>query len=856
MHDTLSCPQGTNCPDARDQATCSQPLRTGPRLHCNHSNMARPSHAKAFIAAISLLGIAEMLAGSLQWHAGDLPRFFCYLALAITASMLKVSLPGVTGTLSVNFLFVLIGIVELSVPETLILACIANFVQCVWRTKAPPRLTQVLFNVTNVAIAVSLAGWLYRAPYLHGEKFSEPLALALIASVYFLANTFPVAVIIALTEGKPFNATWKACYFWTFPYYMIGAGVAEILHMANQRFGWQISVFVLPLVYVIFRSYRSYLKRLETEKLHAEQVAALHLRTIEALSLAIDAKDHTTSEHLRRVQIFAIAVGTELGLTDDELNALRAAALLHDIGKLAVPEHIISKPGKLTSEEFEKMKIHPIVGAEILEEVEFPYPVVPIVRAHHERWDGSGYPHGLKGEDIPIGARILSAVDCLDALASDRQYRRALPLDEAMAKVASEAGTSFDPKVIEVLVRRYQELENKAQRTPLSKRNLSTRIRIANGAAPAAGFELSTLPGPQKEESERDPLPFLDSIAAARQEVQALFELTQDIGNSLSLSETLSVLAVRLKRIVPHDSIAIYVTKDGRLFPEYVSGDDFRLFSSLNIPLGEGLSGWVAENNKPIVNGNPSVEPCYLNDPTKFSILRSALSVPLNGINGVVGALTLYRSEKDAFSKDNLRVLLALSSKVSLAIENALKYRQAESCATTDYLTGLPNARSLFLHLDAELSRSKRAENPLAVLVCDLDGFKQINDRFGHLEGNRLLQMVANSFKEHCREYDYVARMGGDEFVLVIPGLSGEKLHERIAQLENAVRVAGKGVCGDPVVSLSVGAAIYPDDSLDAEGLLCEADHRMYAAKQGHKKITAITSQRFAQGRWMSSSVQ
>jgi diguanylate cyclase (GGDEF)-like protein/putative nucleotidyltransferase with HDIG domain len=819
--------------------------------------MARPSHAKAFIAAISILGIAELLAGSLQWHSSDLSRLFCYVALAVTASMLKVSLPGVTGTISVNFLFVLIGIVELSVPETLVLACVANLVQCVWRPKSRPTYTQLLFNVTSIAIAVSLACWLYNAPYLHGDKFSEPLALALIASVYFLANTFPVAAIVALTEGKSFNATWKACFFWTFPYYMIGAGVAEILHIANQKFGWQISIFVLPLVYIIFRSYRSYLNRLEMEKLNAEQVAALHLRTIEALSLAIDAKDRTTSEHLRRVQIFAIAVGKELALSDDELNALRAAALLHDIGKLAVPEHIISKPGKLTSEEFEKMKIHPIVGAEILEEVEFPYPVVPIVRAHHERWDGSGYPYGLKGKDIPIGARILSAVDCLDALASDRQYRRALPLDEAMAKVASEAGTSFDPQVIDVLVRRYQELEDRAQRTPLSKRNLSARIHIANGAAPPVGFELSTLPAPQKEEEQqRDPLPFLDSIAAARQEVQALFELTQDIGNSLSLSETLSVLAVRLKRIVPHDSIAIYVTRDGRLFPEYVGGDDFRLFSSLNMPLGEGLSGWVTENNKPIVNGNPSVEPSYLNDPSKFSILRSALSVPLNGINGVVGALTLYRAEKDAFSQDNLRVLLALSSKVSLAIENALKYRQAESCATTDYLTGLPNARSLFLHLDAELSRSKRAENPLAVLVCDLDGFKQINDRFGHLEGNRLLQMVANAFKEHCREYDYVARMGGDEFVLVIPGLSGEKLQERIAQLENAVRVAGKGVCGDPIVSLSVGAAVFPDDSSDAEGLLCEADHRMYAAKSGHKKITAITSQRVQPGRWTTTSVQ
>jgi diguanylate cyclase (GGDEF)-like protein len=292
------------------------------------------------------------------------------------------------------------------------------------------------------------------------------------------------------------------------------------------------------------------------------------------------------------------------------------------------------------------------------------------------------------------------------------------------------------------------------------------------------------------------------------------------------------------------------------LCPEFVSGDDFRLFSSLNIPLGEGLSGWVAENNKPILNGNPSVEPAYLNDATKFSILRSALAVPLNGLNGAIGALTLYRCEKDSFTKDNVRVLLALTSKVSLAIENALKYRQAESCATTDYLTGLPNARSLFLHLDAELNRSKRSQNSLAVLVCDLDGFKQINDRFGHLEGNRLLQIVASSFKEHCREYDYVARMGGDEFVLVIPGLAREKLDDRIAQLDNAVRMGSKRVCGDPLVSLSVGAASFPQDGLDAESLLAEADHRMYATKQGRRNLVTIPGTELPGERWMTASVQ
>src|SRR6201998_4970018 len=180
-------------------------------------------------------------------------------------------------------------------------------------------------------------------------------------------------------------------------------------------------------------------------------MASLHLRTIESLALAIEAKDHTTHDHLQRVRIYAMELAKDLGLSADETEALQAASVLHDIGKLAVPEHIISKPGKLTPEEFEKLKVHPIVGAEILEQVDFPYPVVPIVLAHHEKWDGSGYPHGLKGEEIPIGARILSAVDCLDALASHRPYRPALSLEEAMKVVASESGTSFDPRIVERL---------------------------------------------------------------------------------------------------------------------------------------------------------------------------------------------------------------------------------------------------------------------------------------------------------------------------------------------------------------------------------------------------------------------
>jgi len=229
------------------------------------------------------------------------------------------------------------------------------------------------------------------------------------------------------------------------------------------------------------------------------------------------------------------------------------------------------------------------------------------------------------------------------------------------------------------------------------------------------------------------------------------------------------------------------------------------------------------------------VECGYLNDPAKFSTLRSALAVPLEGVHGVIGVLTLYRAERDAFSRDHLRILLAISSKVSLSIENALRFRLAEDSATTDYLTGLPNARSLFLRLDSELARCRRTLQPLTVLVCDLDGFKEINDRFGHLEGNKVLRHVAGALRENCREYDYVARMGGDEFVILLPGSDRETIRRRIAQFHSIACGSIQTDAGAGVLALSVGEAFYPDDGSDAEQLLAEADRRMYKSKHLNK---------------------
>ena len=784
--------------------------------------------AQAYIAFVCALGLACLLRAN--WEMEHPIRFGCYLLICVLASALKVNLPGVPGTMSVNFLFILIGILELGAGQTMLMGCLGALAQCVWRPRSEIRPVQAVFSVLNSAVAVFAAWYTYHLPFAQEINQVTPALLITGTLVYFMLNTTGIAGVIALTENRPAVETWRKGYFWSFPFYLLGASIAWLSSLVNENGRSQSMLLLFPLIYVIYRSYRMSMGRLEDEKKHVEEMAALHLRTIEALALAIDAKDRTTHEHLGRVRTYALEIGQEMHLPTPELEALRAAALLHDIGKLAVPEHIISKPGKLTPQEFDKMKIPPVVGAEILDRVAFPYPVVPIVRSHHEKWDGSGYPDGLRAEEIPIGARILSAVDYLDALASDRQYRRALPLEQAMAEVAKLAGKSFDPAVVALLQRRHVELERKATTQSMPLARLSTDLIVERGDAPDAGFEVSDpAPGVPKE------FKFLDSIVAGRLEAQLIFELTQDLGNSLSLDETLSVVATRLKRLVTFDAIAVYLCREGRLHPEYVSGEGSRFLSSLEIPIGQGLSGWVAQTGRTVLNANPAVESAYLDDPAKHTTLRSAVAVPLIGANGTLGVLTLYQADHDAFSADHLRILQAISPKISLTMENAMKYRLAETRATTDFLTELPNARSLFQRLDSELARCKRTNEKLTVLVCDLDEFKVVNDRFGHLVGNRVLRAVGSALRASCREYDYVARMGGDEFVLVLPASDGDGMKRRIGELRRIGAMAGSAVTGMNDMTISVGGAFYPADGSDAEQLLAEADRRMYQAKRAVK---------------------
>lgn len=769
-----------------------------------------------------------------RWNSAS---FAGLLILALALASFKIRLPGVFGTLSMNYVVIFIVLLRMGPDAALVVALASTTGQCVISAKSKLRWYQVLFSVAGIPLPLLSANLALHTPLLQGLDPTGWPALLAAAFAYFAVNTLTVAGIISLTTGEGVWETWRASYLWTWPQYLVGGAIAGIAnYYMGKNLTWGALVISAPTIYLVYRSYSNYLDRVREQQDHIAEMASLHLRTIETLALAIDAKDDTTAAHLRRVQIYAVGIGEELNLSSIELKALHAAALLHDVGKLAVPEYIISKPGKLTAEEFEKMKVHPVVGAEILERVNFPYPVVPIVRSHHEKFDGTGYPDGLAGEQIPIGARILSAVDCFDALASDRQYRKALSLEKAIEIVAGQSGSAFDPRVVAILKTKYRALEEKAKKVePVEHGVLSTNVRVERGKAPATGLADSHHP---YLPDARTPAGFSQSIASARREIQLLTDLINDLGNSLSLRDTLALLALRLEGAVKHDTVAVYLQKDGKLIPQFVKGESSRLFLSLEIPIGQGLSGWVAENNKPIVNGNPAVEAGFLKDPTKLTLLRSAISIPLRLEDSGIGVLTLYSLNPEAFTADHKRLLLAIAPKAAHAIQNSLRFQSTAAAADTDELTGLSNARSLFSLLEREVAVSARSGALFSVIVMDLDGFKQANDHYGHLAGNRILQSVAKGLTRHSRAGDIVARLGGDEFVVVqrnSPGCTQQFL----ANLESiTAQIAAESICDMPI-TLSAGLAVYPTDGTDVESLLEQADERMYEAKR-KKKLARV----------------
>ena len=540
----------------------------------------------------------------------------------------------------------------------------------------------------------------------------------------------------------------------------------------------------------------------------ARERSALHLSTIEALALAIDAKDQTAPNHIRRVQAYAVGLAREAGMGRAEIQAVQTAALLHDIGKLAVPEHILAKPGPLTPEEFQKVRIHPQVGAGIISEVRFPYPVAPLILSHHERWDGRGYPAGLRENEIPLGARILALVDYFDALTSERPYHAAMSVDGAVSLLQQEAGKALDPQLVETFVRVLPRLRSEIQRLGLETSHAS----------------------------------IFEDIAVAHREIYALYQIAQTMGTSLGVGDTMAVISSKLTELVPFSACALMLHDEATdtLRCRFSTGVDAELFEQLSVRHGHGLSGWVARNRRPLVNAKPSSE-LEAAGADAQTTLQSALVCPLIFNDRFIGTLAVFHVEPSFYQDDHRRLLDRVCEQAAAVIHNSVIFEQTQEDSLTDPLTGLPNTRFMFLHLSRELSRADRLNAEVTLMVLDLDDFKEINDTFGHHVGDRALREVAGVLRTAIRPYDICVRYAGDEFIVVLSGCGPEEAENKRSELQQAVDNIELEVRPDLRVPMmmSAGAAVFPRDGRTYEALLATADGRMYRDKSARKAARA-----------------
>lgn len=591
---------------------------------------------------------------------------------------------------------------------------------------------------------------------------------------------------------------------------------------ASAFIAWMVApaaLWVAPLVaapfYLSYYAYRVYAERLEREQQNVRQTAVLNLATLEALARAIDAKDRAANSHLRRVQRYAAALAEAIGLSSNEIQGVQTAALLHDIGKLAVPEHILAKPGPLTQEEFEKVRIHPQVGAEIIAGVPFPYPVAPLILSHHERWDGDGYPRGLVGDDIPIGARILSVVDLYDSVTTARPYHPALSHESAVNLLRYEAGRALDPVLVRLFLDRLPALvaEFGSDGGDLLDGSTSQRVRLA---AENSAFE---------------------NIARAHHEIYALYEIAQAMGTSLNVTETMTLVSSKLKALVPWSGCALYLTEvdSDTLRCRFATGVDVTALLNTAIGPNEGPAGRVVFHRQTLVNVNPRqvFEAVGVTDEIT---LESALLCPLVLGDTLIGCLGLFDVQPSRYSEDHRRIIERVAEQAAAVIDNAMMFEQTHRASLTDPLTGLPNRRSMIEHLDHEIARADRIHDDVAVIVMDIDEFKSINDTCGHHVGDRALREVATALKAGLRPYDLCVRYAGDEFVIVLSQCSREaaeikrrELQERLTQI--ALDVSGKVLH----VRASAGVSIYPHDASTVDALLADADRRMYLDKTARR---------------------
>ena len=588
---------------------------------------------------------------------------------------------------------------------------------------------------------------------------------------------------------------------------------------------WSVEILrsALPWLCLIYITYRIIVHFAHHKPVAAlqqnrtQQLAEVYRATTEALASAIAVKDSYAQDHVNRVCSICNLVARQLMLDENTVDGLRIASAVHDIGNLGVPEYILLKPGPLDSEEFERMQNHAVIGARILGNVDYPWNVTDMVRHHHEKFDGTGYPMHLSGEQIPIGARIISIAEVYDALISERCFREGWGHCEAVEYIQKLSGTHFDPNVVTAFM---------AVEPEIAKLCVSSLSHTNSEGSAIGRVKVNAA---------------TEMIAQANRELVSVFDLAQTLSSTLEIDEVLTLLAHKTKRLVNSATCAVFLMDEAHpqeLTARVVVGRYQDIILGSRAKMGKGVTGKAASSLKPyLCNYDPN--DLSFNIDGHFSHgLKSCLSAPIISNGKVLGTINLYDCSAHAFSKDDLRMLTFVASRAALAIQNAGDFEAVRESAFRDPITGLYNGRYLNECLEQEFSRSTRRGEPLSVIGIDLDNFKTVNDTYGHPVGDNVLRDVAEIFSRELRDYDVVVRNGGDEFVVVLPTTppsEASRIADRI-QREIACYAQRTMNQGEKKFGASLGIASYPDDASDLETLLRIADAAMYRDKHARKQ--------------------
>jgi len=609
--------------------------------------------ARLYLATVILAGTSIAVLSVVDVSRRDTWSDWIALALLtlITGSF-TVKIPGVLAKFSISDAFVFASVLIFGPSVATVIVSLDTLVATFWIRPENRSLVRSLFNLASAAIAIWTASHAFY--WLADAAPGQPLQLSglliplfTLAALYFIINSWLVAFVLGFERHVSAFPIWWRSFPWLSLNYFGGVSVAATLVAQSRSIDISTLTIIFPILLITYLTYKTSHARLSDAERHVAQVNELYLSTIEALAMAVDAKDQITHGHIRRVQVFAIELAKRLGVSDDRhVKAIETAALLHDMGKLAIPEHILNKPGKLTPAEFEKMKSHANLGADLLSSIRFPYPVVPIVRHHHESWDGSGYPAGIVGTDIPLGARILSVVDCFDALTSDRPYRPRLSNEDAFAILLERRGSMYDPLVVDTFIKVFNEI------APLA-------IKAGQLAR-----SMTTLPG-------KEPLERRLKTTSADSHLQTLLLGSRAADDSvLPLPEEAVRKAVDLALTVAPASVCAYYSyqrDSDTVRCVRAAGEGSERLLGHTIPSGERITGWVAANGRPAINSDAYLDLGTLREGPAAPLSR-AISFPIVARDSLVGVLTTY-SRHGSFGDGHVAALRDLAESLAAAVE-------------------------------------------------------------------------------------------------------------------------------------------------------------------------------------------